>query len=793
MSEKVGLLEDLRDRSRDWPEHKEIFAYVIRRYLTARKGLLGISEGGGNDESMEEDGGGEEGSPTAASPANKARSERLAASRKAKIMAQMNQMQKKFALEHARDLVDMDISNEDETEDNESEVDPRNCVASGPSRGVPRTLDKVFTCILCQEKQKLFSQSSGGSDALIMASFIQKSAVLCGDPGSNSRRPSKCFQDYLPSDLSIGPAVSSCGHTMHAKCYQKFFSILISKEQERRHRRFVNYDVSHNEYLCPICERLSNSVLPVYPPISSFIPLLKASSEGFSAWIKRMKNILSNKTLEDTDPESSFNIYTSLNNVIRNLKLKVSSSERPTPNMEMPLLPGPLNDMCNTFAMAVFVKSLGSNPDEGDPRVLQMLFQSVAFSIGLMDARSESGMSPSQREMDTLRSLVRLCVSLPMATSSPSSSRRHMHRYLRSNVVLLFSLIFEPMDEITHNVKSYLDIDALQMLILLIVSYSSYIFGESDNQIHLGAQDQNILSLIFLLHLSQLSVSLISGEEAHMSEEDPHEDDHVAAMFIERFSSSGRRLPKTSGAARVLKDKALGFLRCASLFLNFYTDIPRGCSSGSTYEELTRYLGLPETLSELLTHSDRQEVVECLVLGASKAKGGSSSGGPGPSYPSSLRSLIDLPKSYSSLLSKVTQYKCPSSTNEAWKLPVLCLICGTIVCQFSHCCESVLDGRTVGGCTGHARKCSADVGIFLNIGECLITLIVDGERGAFLSAPYVDEYGEADDELRRGAPLFLDEKKYAELNAMWLSNSTSDKICRSYEEVLTMNSDWHTL
>ena len=36
--------------------------------------------------------------------------------------------------------------------------------------------------------------------------------------------------------------------------------------------------------------------------------------------------------------------------------------------------------------------------------------------------------------------------------------------------------------------------------------------------------------------------------------------------------------------------------------------------------------------------------------------------------------------------------------------------------------------------------------------------------GAYLPAPYVDEYGETDKMLRRGNPLMLDEEKYAELN-----------------------------
>ena len=36
--------------------------------------------------------------------------------------------------------------------------------------------------------------------------------------------------------------------------------------------------------------------------------------------------------------------------------------------------------------------------------------------------------------------------------------------------------------------------------------------------------------------------------------------------------------------------------------------------------------------------------------------------------------------------------------------------------------------------------------------------------GTFLSAPYLDEYGEADKGLKRGNPMYLDQEKYEELN-----------------------------
>ena len=65
--------------------------------------------------------------------------------------------------------------------------------------------------------------------------------------------------------------------------------------------------------------------------------------------------------------------------------------------------------------------------------------------------------------------------------------------------------------------------------------------------------------------------------------------------------------------------------------------------------------------------------------------------------------------------------------------------------------------------------------------------------GAFLSAPYVDEYGETDDGLRRGNPLRLDAEKYAEVNKMWLLHEIPDKISAEFDpEVNIMRGDWNT-
>lgn len=72
---------------------------------------------------------------------------------------------------------------------------------------------------------------------------------------------------YLSASLFVAPHTSTCGHSMHADCWQTFFDNLVGKERSRRFpfRQPLLIDVELGEYLCPLCKRLSNCVLPVLP------------------------------------------------------------------------------------------------------------------------------------------------------------------------------------------------------------------------------------------------------------------------------------------------------------------------------------------------------------------------------------------------------------------------------------------------------------------------------------------------------------------------------------------------
>ena len=59
----------------------------------------------------------------------------------------------------------------------------------------------------------------------------------------------------------------------------------------------------------------------------------------------------------------------------------------------------------------------------------------------------------------------------------------------------------------------------------------------------------------------------------------------------------------------------------------------------------------------------------------------------------------------------------------------------------SYCCKGEIDNTKVGGCTLHARKCGADLGLFIKLSSCQLVILSGKHSGGFYPAPYVDRFG----------------------------------------------------
>ena len=205
---------------------KELYEHTVSRATEARQTLMGKVSISGNASAS--------GSKNDTQNVDNDRKRRAqaAAERKAKVMAQMNQMQKKFAKTHQSELASMDTS--ESSKMNDSSTTSQNPVgihfkAVGAEKSMPEFENKIHTCILCQED----GDTEDSSNTLVFTTYIVNSTVLSQihpiDPDLAGKHVS---QGFLPSNLKCGPTVTSCGHVMHAKCYQTMFDNLVKQVEE---------------------------------------------------------------------------------------------------------------------------------------------------------------------------------------------------------------------------------------------------------------------------------------------------------------------------------------------------------------------------------------------------------------------------------------------------------------------------------------------------------------------------------------------------------------------------------
>eukprot|EP00057_Strongylocentrotus_purpuratus_P004994 XP_003729939.1 PREDICTED: E3 ubiquitin-protein ligase UBR2 [Strongylocentrotus purpuratus] len=207
----------------------------------------------------------------------------MARKRREHLMKQMSAMQKNFIRENPEFF---DATNEGGS--------PRHRTASTcsmetgdvPAHDYPCCLgprhspsvmaeSSTATCILCQEEEDITFDGK----AMVLAAFIQRSTVLSKARQKTIEDGEKFDPLFASSDLYWGTNVSTCGHIMHSTCWQGFFESLLAKEQRRnlRMRGILNYDISQHQFLCPLCETLSNTVIPLLP---SVVGLQNATQEG---------------------------------------------------------------------------------------------------------------------------------------------------------------------------------------------------------------------------------------------------------------------------------------------------------------------------------------------------------------------------------------------------------------------------------------------------------------------------------------------------------------------------------
>ncbi|KAL8590352.1 hypothetical protein ACOMHN_006468 [Nucella lapillus] len=789
----------------------------------------------------------------------------IAAKRRAKVMAQMSKMQKNFIAENAELFENTRTDAGVPGSDMELSEPSPDSVALGHGQSTSKVSSTLtVTCILCQEEENV----SHTSRAMVLAAFVQMSTVLSENRSKQLTNGEQYDPLLMSADLFNGTHTSSCGHSMHHECWQRFFQNIVNKERRRpiRFRQNSSYDVDKMEYLCPLCEGLSNTVIPIIPHLSTL--QREGENKGvkleFDDWLDGIHKTAIN-SVQNKENKGDFFLTLQpcpLSTITRMMADSVARNFQLLWEYVLDESSGSLSDgmkeMMQKFAKDVYVFGLGVKPDDENPRVPVMCWNTCAFTI--MSFEQDLGWenqgifgSLTDRQSFLLGTLVRFAATVSQI-APPDIIREHC-------VKLLSLLIPEKVESLVFDTDCFLDADMFHYLVALTMTLSSLHREEGEDQSSSaagslgrstslpigGLNDQNALRLVFVVHLVQVMLTYDAPPQESMEMEAEAEEEGSALLEIYKSlrSDAGLEYTERTSCWQLLshvREATLPFLRCAALFYHFLTGVivPASLHEKGTdeFSHLCNYLALPKDICTLFTGQHTQSMVKSWCCSRTVRERLSASGTKLMKYPPppphlddnntniddmcddswccsrtvrerlsasgtklmkysrTAQRLITLPADYSELINEASQFKCPTSDGDDSRAPTRCLVCGVMLCSQSYCCQTDIEGTTVGAATQHACTCGAGNGIFLRVRDCQILLLSGKTKGCFLAAPYLDSYGECDQGLRRGNPLTLCHEQYVSIHKIWSQHNIPQTIARNMNHDATngfLSIEWNHL
>ncbi|KAH9509159.1 E3 ubiquitin-protein ligase ubr2 [Bulinus truncatus] len=733
-----------------------------------------------------------------------------AAKRRAKIMAQMAKMQKDFIAENAElfENTSTEVSEQSgEMEIGDVSSSDEAYVALGPNQSGTKLSGPIqVTCILCQEEQRI---SSSGR-VMVLSAFVQQSTVL-----SQNRKLQKGAAEpdplFPPADLNKGTHTSSCGHVMHHECWQGFFTNIVNRERRRpmRFRHSYSYDIEKMEYLCPLCEGLSNTVIPIVPPLPTLLSEGEKKLElRFDDWLDGILKTVVNSIKQAEDKESQDELLLfkpcPISTITRMMAESVAKNFQLLWEYVYDDASGCFSDgmreMIKKFARDVYSFGLGVEPDDENPRVPVMAWNTCAYTILATEQEQERDklgvFECTERQSALLGALVRFA-AVTSQVMNPDTIKQHCIR-------LLSALLPGEAEKRNKTTVCLLDLDLFHYLVILTMTLPALHAEQQRSHISSlptgGLNDQNALQLVFTAHLVHILLTYESPIE-DAEESDPTSESLELLEVYRNLRQDAHvmdsAMPNSATLLQHLRTASLPFLRCCAILYHHLTGVatPPELSSKSTFEfsHLCRYLALPPHLPDLFTKqgSTTSELIRNWCCSRTMRERLSASSEAIIRYPLKLNRLIELPHDYSLLINEASTFTCPKSDGDDSRAPTRCLVCGRMLCSQSYCCQSELDGTQVGAATEHAYYCGANSGIFLRVRECQVLLLSNKIRGCFLPAPYLDMYGETDQGLRRGNPLTLSEENFLNIQKIWYQHSIPQTISPPLCFVLLKSSKCH--
>uniref|UniRef100_F7BKV5 E3 ubiquitin-protein ligase n=1 Tax=Monodelphis domestica TaxID=13616 RepID=F7BKV5_MONDO len=763
--------------------HKDMIRWILKTFNAIKK----IRESSSTSPVAEAEGTIMEENSKDKDKAERKRKAEIARLRREKIMAQMSEMQRHF-IDENKELFQQTLELDASTStilDNSPMISDTPLIALGPEQTQVTEQRQIVTCILCQEEQEVKVDNK----AMVLAAFVQRSTVLSKNRNKFIQDPEKYDPLFMHPDLSCGTHTGSCGHIMHAHCWQRYFDAVQAKEQRRQQRLRVHtsYDVENGEFLCPLCECLSNTVIPLLlPPRNIFNRLDFSDQPNLVQWIRTVTQQI--KALQVLrKEESTFNPPSSENSESM-IELQFPEGFRPDFRPKNPYSES-IKEMLTTFGTATYKVGLKVHPNEEDPRVPIMCWGSCAYTIQTIERILNDEEKPlfghlPCRQDDCLKSLTRFAAAHWTAASFP---------VVQEHFCILFASLVP--NEKYGNLPCILDIDMFHLLVSLVLSFPA-LQCQDFSGFSLTTGDLHIFHLVTMAHIVQILLTSCT-EENGMDQENPTGEEELAVLALYKTLCHWsmfalKEIPSGWHLWRSVKAGIMPFLRCSALFFHYLNGVPAPSEiqviGANQFEHLCSYLSLPNNL--ICLFQENSKIMNTLIeswCNNSEVKKYLEGGRQAISYARESNKLIDLPDDYSIF--------CPVTIlRDKSRAPTLCLVCGTMLCSQSYCCQTELEGEDVGACTAHTYTCGSGVGIFLRVRECQVLFLAGKTKGCFYAPPYLDDYGETDQGLRRGNPLHLCKERFKKIQKLWQQHSITEEIGHAQEANQTLvGIDWQHL
>ncbi|GAB2263939.1 hypothetical protein Droror1_Dr00026073 [Drosera rotundifolia] len=626
------------------------------------------------------------------------------------------------------------------------------------------------------------------------------------DPYSlESAEPFSPPKEFGPTGCD-GIHLSSCGHAVHQSCLDRYLSSL-----KDRYMRRINFEGGHivnpdqGEFLCPVCRRLANSILPAVArhcseqleqPTSSiagppcYDDVVTASSEKLICLqLKHAYSLLSNgSSVVLKDANFRVNPIEGHKRIGRNLepafrvlsgmyfpgKDSFCKSGRASPSLLMwDMLKYSLvsteiaarsgRTSISTTTLDPFYKELKSSNEFALPLLLSIVQRTRSRNpldvllrfIGMQCFGSSIcfGVSPKEGEMMSLLKHIDADESFPDTRFWNEASVPVLTRDPFSTLMWLLFCLPHPIlsfrESFVSLVHMFYAVSVIQALVVYIGSRQNS--GES-----FGFHDCLVTDV---RELVRVSPGLQKYFVSNYVDPDCNMKDMIYSFclpYLRRCALLRKLLSASMSPLRPHVDHILDITR--DIDHKVVADFAGDHAGISELENMFAIPPLDDVLCDGFLRSLTQKWFKHVHTNFE--------------HYSSLRvlhltpfapfQLMRLPHVYQDLLQRYIKSWCPDC-EAVQEDPALCLLCGRLCSlDWKSCCRE-------SECTTHSMSCGAGTGVFLLIRRTSI-LLERNARQALWASPYLDAFGEEDADMRRGKPLYLNEERYAALTSLVASH-----------------------